>query len=33
LKNIKYALSITPKEELARRLGDKLKNPTFYKAV
>ncbi len=33
LKNIKYALSITPKEELTRRLWDKLKNPIFYKAV
>lgn len=34
LKNIKYSLSITPKEELLQRVGaDKLKNPVFYKAV
>ena len=33
LKNVKKALSITPKDELVSRLGDKLKNPIFYKAV
>jgi len=33
LKNIKHAISITPKEELARRVADKLKHPVFYKAV
>ena len=33
LKNIKRAISNTPKEELARRVWDKLKNPVFYKAV
>ncbi|MDD3646398.1 MAG: GspE/PulE family protein [Candidatus Gracilibacteria bacterium] len=33
LKNIKHAISITPKQELERRVGDKLKKPVFYKAV
>lgn len=33
LKNIKYALSSTAKEELQLRVGDKLKNPVFYKAT
>ena len=33
MKNIKTALSITPKEELQSRVGEKLKNPIFYKAI
>lgn len=34
LKNIKYSLSVTPKEELMERVGqDVLKAPIFYKAV
>lgn len=34
LKNIKNSLSITPKEELLSRVGaEKMKSPTFYKAV
>jgi type IV pilus assembly protein PilB len=33
MKNIKSALSITPKEELQSRVGEKLKNPMFYRAV
>jgi len=32
LKNIKHSLSVTPKEELASRVGaDMLKSPTFYR--
>jgi type IV pilus assembly protein PilB len=30
ITNIKKSISITPKEELALRVGDKLKNPIFY---
>lgn len=30
LSNIKNAISITSKQELANRVGDKLKNPVFY---
>jgi type IV pilus assembly protein PilB len=34
LKNIKHSLSITPKQELISRVwADKLKSPSFYKAV
>ncbi len=33
LTKIKNAIKITKKEELQRRVWDKLKNPTFYKAV
>jgi len=33
LKNIKYSISITPKEELQMRVWDKLKSPVFYKPV
>jgi len=33
LKNVKTAIARTSKKELARRVWDKLKNPTFYKAV
>ncbi len=33
LKNVKKAISLTSKEELQRRVWDKLKNPYFYKAV
>ncbi|MFA5917349.1 MAG: GspE/PulE family protein [Candidatus Gracilibacteria bacterium] len=33
VKNIKTAISLTPKEELVERVGDKLQNPVFYKAV
>jgi len=33
LKNVKKALSFTPKEELNRRVSNELKNPVFYKAV
>ena len=33
VKNIKRALSYTPKQELSLRLWDKLKNPVFYKPV
>lgn len=34
LKNIKYSLSITPKEELLERVGKEvLEKPVFYKAV
>jgi len=33
LANIKHALASTEKEELQERLGEKLKNPVFYKAV
>ncbi len=31
LENIKHSLSITPKEELQKRVWDKLKSPVFYK--
>lgn len=30
IENIKHAISVTPKEELQERAGDKLKNPVFY---
>ncbi len=30
IKNIKYALSITDKNEISNRVWDKLKNPVFY---
>lgn len=30
LENIKYSISITPKQELQLRVGDKLKAPVFY---
>ena len=33
LKNVKSAIAMTSKEELSRRVWDKLKNPSFYKAV
>ncbi len=33
VKNIKTAISLTPKEELIERVWDKLQNPVFYKAV
>jgi len=33
LENIKYAISITDKKELARRVWDKLKNPSFFEPV
>lgn len=33
LKNIKHAISITSKNELERRVWDKLKKPVFYKAT
>ncbi len=33
LTNIKHSLSITPKEELQIRVGDKLAKPVFYKPV
>ena len=33
VKNIKGAISLTPKEELVERVWDKLQNPVFYKAV
>jgi type IV pilus assembly protein PilB len=33
LKNVKSAIAMTSKKELARRVWDKLKNPVFYKAV
>jgi type II secretory ATPase GspE/PulE/Tfp pilus assembly ATPase PilB-like protein len=34
LKNIKHSLSITPKQELLSRVGaEKLKSPSFYKAI
>ncbi|NUJ97478.1 type II/IV secretion system protein [Candidatus Gracilibacteria bacterium] len=33
LANIKNSLSLTPKEELQERVGEKLKNPTFYGPV
>jgi len=33
IKNIKYAISITDKEELTNRIWDKLKNPVFYEPV
>jgi len=33
LENIKNAINLTSKEELARRVWDKLKSPVFYKPV
>ena len=33
LENIKNAINLTNKEELAKRVGDKLKSPVFYKPV
>ena len=33
LENIKYAISITDKKELARRVWDRLKNPSFFEPV
>jgi hypothetical protein len=33
VKNVKHALSITKKEELEKRCGDKIKAPVFYKPV
>lgn len=30
LENIKHSISLTPKEELQERVGDKLKAPVFY---
>ncbi len=33
VKNIKNAISFTPKDELKERVWDKLQNPVFYKAV
>lgn len=33
LENIKRAINMTPKDELTRRVGDKIKNPVFYEPV
>ncbi len=30
LKDVKHALNMTPKKELAARVGDKMKSPSFY---
>ena len=33
LKDVKTALSITSKQELSSRVGDKMKSPAFYEPV
>ncbi len=33
VKNIKWAIALTPKDELTERVWDKLQKPIFYKAV
>lgn len=33
IDNVKHAISLTSKEELVKRVGDKLKSPVFYKPV